>query len=131
MAKGNGGSEVALLRRDVELAKADLADRVRAAAASGRRVIERATQRALPVVFALGALGAAALALGLYKLSRPRYKGWTLRSRSSRPSLVAELARAILVPFAGRLATRLAARFAVSEARQLPAAMPSPSQQQS
>ena len=115
MGKGNG-TNVGIIeaRRDVELAKADLHDRVQVASEASKRLVRRVAGSARPVLVILAGLGALALAVGLYKLARGRRRPnvWLAPKRRS---LLGEVVRAALVSAAARLAASAVARIPVPQ----------------
>jgi hypothetical protein len=122
-------SEILSAKRDVERAKEDLTLRLRAASKSSRQMLERTLSQTKPILTAVAALGAAAVAIGLFKLARPRPRrmraGWLAPPRE--PSLLAVVARSALASAAASLASQMMARLQQSleprsEGLELPAA---------
>lgn len=121
MQKDDGTSVgIVAARRDVELARADLRDSVRAASEAGARLGRRVADSAKPVLAVLVGVGLLALAAGLYRLTRGRRlaNGWR---GPARRSLLSEMLRAALVSASARLASAAVLRIQV---RQLEAMNP-------
>lgn len=106
--------ELAAARRDVELAKRDLSTGIRAASLVGARVADRVAASAKPLLVVLVGVGALALVVGLYGLTRGRRSrnGWRSPPRRS---LLGEMVRAALVSSSARLASAAVARVQVGQ----------------
>lgn len=113
-------SEIAAARRDVERAKLDLAHQLRIASKTGSRMIQRTVSRtvetARPLLVATAWLGAAALLVGIIKLSRQRSRrqsGWLLLAPAPRSTtLLGTLFRSALKSAATSLLAHLMNRVA-------------------
>jgi hypothetical protein len=105
-------SEVLNAKREVERAKEDLTSRLSAASESSRQMLDRVLSQTKPILTAVAALGAAAVAIGLFKLARVRPRrtrgGWLAPPRE--PSLFAVVARSALASAAASLASHMMAR---------------------
>ena len=126
MANGNGtGIEITEARRDVELAKADLRQRLREAGNTGKRLVTRVATRLRPALFVVAGVGALALAVGLYKIARGRRRPnrWQMPKRRS---LVAQAVRSVLVSMATRLAAAAISRLPLGQPLELTAGNPPP-----
>lgn len=103
-SNGTSDTEILSAKREVDRAKRDLAESLRAASRSSKRMVERTLSQTKPLITGVAALGAAAIVLSLYKLSRarPRRKGWLVPPEQ--PSMLGNMARAALTSAAASLA---------------------------
>jgi hypothetical protein len=103
-------SEILSAKREVERAREDLTLRLRAASKSSRQMLERTLSQTKPILTAVAALGVAAIAIGLFKLARPRRMRARWLTPPREPSLFAVVARSALASAAASLASHMMTR---------------------
>jgi hypothetical protein len=119
--------EIEAARRQVELAREELAARLRLASRSSQRLVRHAVDETRPVAVGVAVLGGAALLIGAVKLLRGALGARSsTRSSRSEPSVLNSVLRSALTSTATAVATRLVQNvvvprlLAAAHARQVP-----------